>query len=451
MKFIIILSILKRGDFMALISKTYKDTIHKCRKVVDVIRKNSKVDKNTIVNESKLSWSTVNSYLEELIAQGIILQKDNLYYVNKSTAYIAGISFEVTEIKVTLVDFTFKKDDISLDFCKKLKEKLPQKQNVVINEKDKYICINTPQNYLDSSDLCTKIISELLDFFKYEKRLFSIGMSLPGIMDGKTHDMKFSPNLQWLNGLDVYLLISKSLIKQIKDNGSEFGIYHDMDAVSVFEIENLINSPKEEYKDILCLFMSYGIASSLVKNKSLRLFRSSEHGHIMTSIGTVEPPVSENKCAFSDNPSHDKDKIIKPETKICSCGQDCFENQIRRNIFESETIKDFYNKAKSENFLLLDEKRYSLMCKYLGFLFNHIINTMRVDKIILSGRILNGISGLKDDIDRLKIGNTISALSNNCVIVNGHSDLDIAAIGAAIISYYHASSKQEPNDLIITW
>lgn len=436
---------------MASISQTYKDTLHKCRKVVDVIRKYSETDKNTIVNETKLSWSTVNTYLDELIGQKIISQKDNLYYINKNTAYVAGISFGVTEIKVSIVNFSFEKDDLSLTFCNKLKDSLKKKLNILPNAVNGYVCINTPSNYLDSSELCTTIISELLDFFKKEERLFSIGISLPGIMDANTHIMKFSPNLQWLTGLNVYLLISESVKKQIEENGTGFGIYHDMDAVSVYEMEKRTLSSPSKYNDVLCLFMSYGIASSLIKNKSLRLFRSSEYGHIMTSIGFLEPNTSEVCNNSTDSFSDKKDIPIKHEIKICPCGQDCLENQIRRNVFNSETIKTFYENAKSKSFLTLDEKRYSLMCKYLGFLLNHIINTMRVDKIILSGKILNNIEGLKDDIDRLKIGNTIPALSNDCIIVSGHSDLDIAAIGAAIISYYCMVSKQNPEELIITW
>ena len=438
---------------MSFVNKDFKDVLSKCRKVVDIIRKVGSPDKNTIVNESKLSWATVGTYLDDLIECNIVTQEGNLYNINSSVAQIVGISVGVTEIKVNIISMNFEEDKITQNIRQELLNFLNKKNMSFENSKD-YICISTPNNLFSCCDICSLIIEGVIDIFENNYNLLSVGMSVPGIMDKKSHYMEFSPNMPWLINIDAYSLIRENLRSKIQENGSIFEIYHDMDAVTVYEMEYLHkNNPidTDSYKDILCLFMSYGIASSLIKNNALRLFSSSEHGHILTSIF----PISDNQIFQNVVETSTKKLTIPPlekkEKKVCSCGQDCLENQIRRNVFKADNIKDFYENTKEEKLKKLGELEYSLMCNYLGFLLNHIVNTMRVDKIVVSGRILNGIENLKYDIPTICKGSTISALSKKCIIVNGSSRLDIAAIGAAMISYYSITSKQEPENLIISW
>lgn len=427
--FIIIVSKLCGSDFVPYIDRSAKEVLSKCRKVVDVLRKLGAVDKNTIVNESKLSWTTVNSYLEELLSIKIIEHKDNQYYLNKDFCYEVGISIGVTEVKLSVLNTAFQKSPQCIEIETIIKEHLFLRSEEV-QDSDKYICVKTPTNFIDCCNLTNNIIEGVLKAITQNYTLLSIGISLPGLMDKDTHVMEFSPNLSWLVNINVYSLIRRDLLEEINNNGALLGIYHDMDAVAVYEKESLSsynNLKLDKYSDVLCLFMSYGIGSTLIKNNSLKLFSSSEHGHIMTSI-SPEKNIS-----------------------VCSCGHNCLENQIRNNVFNSPDIQSFYKQTTPDMLESISDEKYSQLCQYIGFLFNHIINTMRVSMIILSGRILNGIPQLKYDMDKIRIGNTIPALSKKCIIINGSSRLDIAAVGAAMISYYNITSRQSSSDLIISW
>lgn len=435
---------------MSFANKEFKDVLCKCRKVVDIIRKVGSPDKNTIVNESKLSWATVGSYLDDLLKCNIVKQEGNLYNINSSIAQIAGISVGVTEIKVNIVSIRFDEDQITKSIKSTLTDFLNEK-SISFKNKEEYICIATPNNLFSCCDTCSLIIEGIINIFEENHNLLSIGMSVPGIMDKKSHYMEFSPNMPWLVNVDAYSLIRENLRNKIKDMGSILQIYHDMDAVTVFEMEQMYKNSSDLCTDVLCLFMSYGIASSLIKNNALRLFSSSEHGHILTTIFPMSDEQIFQNVVNSSTKKLSLPKFEQKEKKLCACGQDCLENQIRRNVFKAETIKDFDENTKESKLKVLGDLEYSLMCNYLGFLLNHIVNTMRVDKIIISGRILNGIESLKYDIPTLCKGSTISALSKNCKIVNGSSRLDIAAIGAAMISYYSITSRQEPHNLIISW
>ena len=55
------------------------------------------------------------------------------------------------------------------------------------------------------------------------------------------------------------------------------------------------------------------------------------------------------------------------------------------------------------------------------------------------------------DIDKICVTYSIPALSNNRSIILGHSNLDIAAIGAAVIAYHSFTSKESPENLIVSW
>lgn len=413
---------------MSFIHKRAQETLIKCKKVVDVLRKFDSTDKNTIVSESKLSWATVNSYLDELLESEIIKSEENHFSLSKDFLHMVGISIGVTEIKVSIINLGFKSSEKTKEVINEIAMNIPHSLN--ISDNDEYICIATPNKFTDCYDIINSIIDSVLNVYNIKYNLLSIGMSLPGLMDKYTHIMEFSPNLPWLVNINVYALIRRDIMDRLTINGVLFGIYHDMDAVTVYEKESLTNYTNlklDKHNDVLCLFMSYGIGSTLIKNNSLRLFCSSEHGHIMTS---VEPQESKS---------------------LCACGQNCLENQIRNKIFDSKDIVSFYEKTTPDNLQNLSKEKYYLMCQYIGFLFNHIINTMRVDMIILSGRIFNGIPQLKFDMDKIRIGNTIPALSNKCLILNGCSKPDIAAVGAAMISYYNMTLKQQASELIITW
>lgn len=438
---------------MGFVNKDFKDVLSKCRKVVDIIRKVGSPDKNTIVNESKLSWATVGTYLDDLIECNIVSQEGSLYNINSAIAQIVGISVGVTEIKVNIISMSFDEDQITQNIRQELVNFLKQKNMTFKNSQD-YICISTPNNLFSCCDVCSLIVEGIISIFDKNYNLLSIGMSVPGIMDKNSHCMEFSPNMPWLINIDAYSLIRENLRNEITKNGSIFEIYHDMDAVTVYEMDSMYkNNPinSNSCNDVLCLFMSYGIASSLIKNNALRLFSSSEHGHILTSIFPISDEQIFQNVVDSSTKKLNVPSFIKKEKHLCACGQDCLENQIRRNVFKAENIKDFNENTKEDKLKELGDLEYSLMCTYLGFLLNHIVNTMRVDKIIVSGRILNGIEKLKYDIPTICKGSTISALSKKCIIVNGSSRLDIAAIGAAMISYYSITSKQEASNLIISW
>ena len=419
---------------MAYLSSDTKDLLHKCRKIIDVLRINGLSDKNTIVTETKLSWATVNSYLDELLKVEIIEQVDNLYSLNVDYVFMAGISVGVTEIKVSIINLGFSTSKTTRKLTKQLIATYIKK-GLSLNNKDDYICMKTPTNHISCCDICSSIVSGIIEVFSSNVQLMSIGVSVPGLIDKDSRNIDFSPNMPWIDNTNAYLLVSDNLISELQSNGCLFDIYHDMDAVSVYEMENFLkNNDKsiKNAKDVLCLFMSYGIGSTLIKNSSLRLFSSSEHGHIMTSIP-------------------EQKSLDGQYMHLCSCGHDCLENQIRHKVFDSHNIYEFTNNTTFEKLTNMETEKYNLLRNYLGFLFNHIVNTMRVDTIIISGRILNTNEKLKFDMKSICTTNTIRTLSKKCVILQGSSRLDLAAVGAAMISYYNYTSKQEANNLLISW
>ena len=433
---------------MSYLKKEEKEILIKCKKVIDAVRVFGPADKNTIVNNTKLAWNTVSAHLEELFKIRIVDTKnDSTYYLRNDFGFFVGISLGVTEIKISIVGMNFEYDKTTKAMILSLYEFLNdaflnsetssgKDYSVKLGVNEDYLCIPAPEDFNDAYSICSFIIQGILN--SNNKRIFSIGMCVPGIINKTTHVVDFSPNIQWLANRNAYDLIRKSLLKEMNDNGISFRVFHDMDCVSVYEVEDAYKHNKApKNKDIICLYMSYGIGSTLIKNNGLRLFSSSEHGHIITDIDSFERTKEL--------------KIKDPSFSICACGQDCLENQIRRKVFNATDIKSFQRATEKKSLLELPDDKAKLFSKYIGFLINHIINTMRVNYIIISGKSFLLTKSISLDIDKIRVSYSIPALSNNCAIILGNADLDIPAIGASMIAYHCFFSKEAPEDLIVSW
>lgn len=435
--------------------------------MIDLIRHSNYTDKNAIAKDLKVSWPTLKKEMDELIKNGLIVCDNDSpikkYKPNPNFGYFLSIAVGATETKVALIDFDFQPvkffsicNEIEFnEVVSKLRKNVPQK---LIS--DNYLCFKTERTYIKINEMCTKIIETFLGVFENsQKELLSVSISLPGVFDKDTHVMIFCPNIPELVNMDVKTIVHKNLIDELNEKNIPFRIFHDTVAATVYEKENLYRVYNKEniYKDcpnMAVIYMGSGLGAGLIIQRSLVLGATGavgEIGHI--NINYKDLKVDPNDEFALDDQSHYKIKEIedgiekeKLEDNIninegtCSCGNKyCLERLIRIKVFNAKNIDDYLYKTSKEelnNFVKNHPYRYEVLKYLIGCVLNITINYINVDLIAFTGRILNEIPQLKQEMETLKTGYSLKTSARKCHILTEPSPPDSVAIGAAIMSYY---------------
>lgn len=453
-----------------LVSEKIK-MINENRSIIDAIRHTDSTDYKSVADRVSFSWPTVKSTVDELIKEKVIEEIKSFevkrFIPNNSFGYFLGLSIGATECKVVISSFDFEpinQNEHEKEFFKKFKRNL----EVVLGKslsKD-ILCFKTQSNDIEIQDMCSAIIETALNLFEKddERDLLSVGISLPGIIDKNTGEISFCPNIPKFVAMPVSKIIRRDLFDRIKQHNISYHLCHDTVAATVYEKECLykIDNAERSNKDkanIATIYMGYGLGCGFVFNNSLMLGASGavgETGHIPIlysdlEIGEDLSDEQSNK-ELTDRSSYNwKDSsgnsYSEPNIDIslgkCACGNiSCLERLIRIKVFNSNSVEDFARKTDSKllkEFHLDHPYRYRVLKYFIAHMLCMTTNTLNVDLIVFSGRLLNEIPQLKKDMEGLLSKYSLTASAKYCHILNGSGKAEAVAIGASIMSYYSIS------------
>lgn len=442
--------------------------------LINAIRHTDANDVKGLSIEADMSWPTVNQKIKVLTDEGYILdseQCDKRFSVNPKQGYFLGISVGVLDTKICLLDFSFEHvkienssnkiinsfvekiiDDLAILGIKKIQT--PENQYLKFSRCTDYSCIYR---------VCTAIISSAVDNLDSNRyKLISIGLSLPGIVDKDSGSLEFSPNFTSLVGLKISNIIGNSIQEKLADREIFFHIYHDTLAAIAYEKEclYLANDSNKRKKNIAIMYLEYGFGCSYIMQNRLLDTATGEYGHINISFDEDDIDdenkrglISERRSSYYVNDELEtNDQIICLESlPLCSCGnKSCLERLIRVHAFNSDDVDNYITKTTISNLSQYPEKhpyRYSKLKHLLSIVINTTVNLITPDLLILSGTILNSIPNLRDDLEFNMYNSALKPSSKRCSIINGTSNSDVAAAGAAILSYYHKYSLTEELDV----
>lgn len=444
--------------------------------LINAIRHTDTNDVKGLSIESNMSWPTVNQKIKVLDEEGYILineQGERRFSVNPKQGYFLGISVGVLDTKVCLLDFSFEHVKIGNSASKNINsfvEKIVDDLAVLgikklETEDDEYLKFSRCTDYSCIYRVCTAIISSAVDNLDSNRyKLLSIGISLPGIVDKDSGSLEFSPNFTSLVGLKISNIIGNSIQEKLAEHEIFFHIYHDTLAAIAYEKECLYleNDLNKRKKSIAIMYLEYGFGCSYILQNRLLDTATGEFGHINISFNEDDIDdeskrglISESSYSYYINDEREtNDQIIQIERlPPCSCGnKSCLERLIRVHAFNSNDIDNYIVKTTSSNLSQYPQKhpyRYSKFKHLLSIVINTTVNLITPDLLILSGEILNSIPNLKDDLEFKMYNSALKPSSKHCSIINGTSRNDVAAAGAAILSYYHKYSETE--ELNVYW
>lgn len=433
-------------------------------KIIDFVRHHQELDISAIADAFDVSWPTMKTSFTALYKSNLLSESDKprKHIINPSYGVMLGLSIGATETKITLINFSFNTVDWSVypfsDLYDEIRKIVTLKPSVQENER--IICFNTVHDFLSIYKSSTNIIKKVLDFCTdNDLNLLSVGIALPGIIDRQSKRMIFCPNIPELLNISVNRIVSDEIIDALNERGISFYISHDATAATVFEKEwNYKQYFSKEIdtlsRNMAVIYMGSGLASGYIFENRLLLGTTGtgEIGHL--GLQYVDLQLNDGETDAYVLPNKEKQLAVKTEDSICMCGKsNCLETLIRTKVFNSTTVKDFLQKIDKDALLSFKSDnpyRYRVLCHFISQLLNITINMLNVDKIVLTGRVFNGIPELKSDIKSLKIHSSLGCFSEDCEISFGSKKADAVAIGAAILSYYCLFNDSN-NEMQIEW
>lgn len=442
------------------------DILKKCLKITNYLRHNPNCDISALADTFGVSWPTMKANFMMLYEQGFLVgdeSKPKKHRINPKYGYMLGISIGATETKVALIDFTFNQVNWLEKPFDSLYNEICELANVneSITKRSDYICFQTEHSFLSIRNICSAIVKMVYDFSKNQDiNLMSVGVALPGIVDKDSHKMIFCPNIPELLNINVMKILSEPISACLMDDNISFYISHDSIATTVYEKEwtykqALLNSTDIVSRNMAVIYMGSGLASGYILENRLLLGTTGtgEIGHLDLQYTDLPLEVHEDK-RYVLSKSKNTQEPVDSDSVICMCGKkNCLEKLIRTKVFNSVTMSDFLDKIDADSLVTFKKDnpyRYRVLCHFISQLLNITINMLNVDRIVLTGRVFNGIKELKEDIEGLKIHSSLGCFSEDCEISFGSTRPDTVAIGAAILSYYCIFNDNE-RDLPIEW
>ena len=447
-------------------NKIIKDNLD----IINAVRHSDSFDLKSIADRVDLSWPTVKSTIDTLIASGVIVDdKTNTnkrFLIQEGFGYFLGIAIGATETKCAITNFNFepinksKNDEELVSNFKSRLERVLGKSCT-----DDTLCFRTINDNIELRNLCSYIIECALDVFgNYDgKDLLSIGISFPAIIDKNNGEISFCINIPQFIAMPLSCIIRSDLIERMKKAHIVYHFCHDTVAATVFEKEwlyyqNNLERLEKDKGNVATVYMGYGIGCGLIMNHTLMLGASGAIGE----IGHIPIEYEELKVASGltdeiyDAEKRDRDRYVwkkdenasvEEELNVnatigrCSCGHDnCLERLIRIKVFNSIEIDDFIRKTHVNKMTCFPKEhpyRYRVLKHFIAKTLCMIINILNVDLIILSGRLLNNIPQLKKDVEGLISKYSLTASAKCCKVIFGSGQADTVAIGASIMSYYN--------------
>lgn len=230
------------------------------------------VSRAKIANVTGLNKSTVSSLVDDLLKRGLIRENGRdsagtgrpatLLEINPGAGGIIGVQFGVDFVAVALTDFV---------------------------GKIQWRCtIETDPNEAQSAILAKTLtlVDEAIQACNNQKRkLFGIGLSVPGLVDIERGVLIFAPNLQWRN-----VPLRKTFAEH-----TGLKVYVENDANAAATAEHLFGVARK-IKDFIFVFAGVGIGGGLFLNGNLYRGVTGYAGEIGHSPIITDLPLTTCRC-----------------------------------------------------------------------------------------------------------------------------------------------------------
>lgn len=371
--------------------------------ILELIRTNKQISKADLAQLTGLSPTACGIIVTNLLEKGYISEagvgvstggrRPILYELIPQSYFSIGVDIDVDFIRFVLMDITGQVG---------YRDKIPTKANHPV---------------LASIELVEDKINQIIQKYRIkEDRLLGVGVSIPGMVDNKTHEIVFAPNLGW----------EKVDLESMMASIGSFPIYVDNEAICSAICENWIGCCIEQ-KDFVCINMKSGIGSSIFAGGNL--YRgccgsAGEIGHIMVDPNGPKCGCGNYGCLETLASSRAMIEKAQKQSKQGLIADDLTE-------IDSITIDHIISLTNAGN-----EATRAILVEasgYLGLAVANLINTINPSKIVLGKELNKFPEDILEHLKNIAFAKALKYPASRVEIVTSRLGDDTSALGAAII------------------
>lgn len=466
--------------------RTKRRLISEYRDVINAIRRLRTGEKTELAAASDLSWPTVMKFIKTLTDNGAVRKQDGRFVVNRAYSYYVGISLGVSNIKLSLCDFSLRpmtESDFEAAGLGGLYAKLTAEAGDLADgwqEHKNAIYYRADDEFRTIRDRLNRIVGIVADACRENEgfSVLGIGIAGPGIINYNTKTFVFCPNVKCLEGFSTDRMLDEPLKKKLEERDIVLYWEHDSECAVLYAKEALYDSESPYHhlmdkRNVGCVYVGTGLGLGIVlDNRLIRggSFSAGELGHILPPAIQrefdsnnvresydreryyLEPPdASETSPKVWDETPHEMTKDLSGIS--CSCGKDnCLEKRLWLDVFNADSTEDYLEKAQKKYLTRFKQDhpyRYRLLEQYISCVLNIAINLFNFDIIVFSGRIINWIPELKNSLESLQHTSAIYNSSAACTIITENQESEPVTIGAAIAAYNKV--KNDGGPVSVSW
>ena len=322
--------------------------------ILNAIRTAGMISRIDISRGLGLSKASLTGITAELIAEGLILEKQPGAYqvgrrpillaINPDGAYAVGVSITVNQIQAVIINF---QAEIKTSHAFTLK-----------------------RSYYSPEELVEKIARTVETCIEKSTglggKISGVGISVPGLVDSKSGIIRYLPNYGWT---DINL-------KEMLQNRLGFVTYIDNDANNVTIAEHWFGNGSGS-ENFIVLILENGVGAGYVLNGQLirgNLGIAGEFGHLSVNPDGPLCRCGKRGCIEAYSGIY---AIMKDASKIEASGK------ISATSKKSMSFKNVVDEAKKGNSELI--KIFDQAGKVLGIGISQLITLVNPEKIIITG------------------------------------------------------------------
>lgn len=384
--------------------------------ILDVIRvrKNTDFSIETLKNKLKISRTTTDRLVNELLGEGIIRKAEKRHIIDGKIAYFLGISIGSKHTRFHLIDLNFEllsRNVVKQYPCLSSIETIGQ--FVGEESDDNGFCFETlPMGGNNAFSKVQELIGKIVKAFLRQKEqsrldgrshfpLAGIGIAVTGPVDYTNAIWRSAPEqFTKIKNISLPELIGYDNLRKAEELDVFLSLDNNAKAAMVSEYQYLLERKAGDFnEDIALLYFGSGIGSSAVLGKTLLRGSHNLSGEI-GSLPTL-PTCTKN----------DKGELIQ------SGLQETVDERIR-SLQNIDTIEGLQN--------------YFCILTYLCNVINCILG---IDRVILVGHDIRKHESIMPSLLEKRMEYTIASTQHFCTPAKGRGISGTAAIGAAIEAY----------------
>ncbi len=322
--------------------------------ILNAIRTAGMISRVDIARELGLSKASLTGITAELIAEGLILEKQPGAYqvgrrpillaINPDGAHAVGVSITIRQVQAVVINF---QAEIKASY------RLPLKK-----------AFYSPEELVEKIALAVTACLEKSTGL--EPKIAGVGVSVPGLVDSKSGIVRYLPNYGWTD-INLRALLQSKI---------GFSTYIDNDANNVTIAEHWFGNGRGS-ENFIVLIIENGIGAGYVLNGQLirgNLGIAGEFGHMSINPDGPLCRCGKRGCVEAYSGIY---AIMKDVSKIEASGK---LSAASRKGSSFSNIIDEAKKGNSELMKIFDQAG-----KVLGIGISQLITLVNPEKIILTG------------------------------------------------------------------